>query len=137
MKKQKPAAESIQPLTPQGIYAAVVKSVAVTTKQGTEEPEQVQVEFALNGVSDPIVRSYPAKVEGRSPLVRDSKTIRGHGFTRDEDADGFDPAVLVGKSCQVVVAHRPDLKGKTTAQIGLVMTPVITVAAGPVAAVAS
>lgn len=95
-KKQKETAQPKQPLTAVGIYAAVVKSVAVTTKQGTEEAEHVRVDFALDGGNEFIVRIYPAKVEGRSPLVRDAKTIRGHGLTREEEADGFDPAVLVG-----------------------------------------
>ena len=74
-------------------------------------------------MSDPIKRTYPAHVEGRSPLRRDAKTIRGHGITRDEELQGFNPEVLTGGRCRVVVAHRADGSGKLTAQAKLVLAP--------------
>ncbi|NDE98655.1 MAG: hypothetical protein EB034_10310 [Verrucomicrobia bacterium] len=126
-------------LTPEGIYAAVVHKVTDKHKAGTDEAPEVEIEYALSGVSDPIKRTYPAHVEGRSPLRRDAKTIRGHGITRDEELQGFNPEVLTGGRCRVVVAHRADGSGKLTAQAKLVLAPekAPVAAAEPVAAVAA
>jgi len=111
-------------LTPEGIYAAVVHKVTDKSNAETGKPAAVEIEYALEGVTDPIKRTYPADVDGRSPLKRDAKTLRGHGFTHDEVLQSsFNPAVLTGLRCRVVVAHRADGSGKLTAQAKLVLAP--------------
>ena len=114
-------------LTPEGIYAAVVHKVTDKNNAETGKPAAVEIEYALTGVTDPIKRTYPADVEGRSPLKRDAKTLRGHGFTHDEVLQSsFNPEVLTGLRCRVVVAHRADGSGKLTAQAKLVLAPEAT-----------
>ncbi|NBR88058.1 MAG: hypothetical protein EBT61_21645 [Verrucomicrobia bacterium] len=114
-------------LTPEGIYAAVVHKVTEKNNAAAGKPNEVEIEYALTGVSDPIKRTYPADVDGRSPLKRDAKTLRGHGFTHDEVLQSsFNPEVLTGLRCRVVVAHRADGSGKLTAQAKLVLAPEAT-----------
>ena len=117
-------------LTPEGVYAAVVNKVSDKPGDGIKTQPEVVVEFNLTGVAEPLSRAYPATMQGRSPLLRDCKTILGRGLNREEENDGFDPVVLAGRHCQVVVAHRRDSGGKLKAQVKLVLAPV-TPAATP------
>lgn len=126
MKIQKTKKASTVTLLPEDMYAATVNSVVVKTKDGTQEPLNVEVSFALTGVVEPITRSYPAKIEGRSPLLQDAKTILGRPLTREEEAEGFDPSILAGCRCRVVVAHRVDGSGRLAAQAKLVLAPEVT-----------
>ena len=119
------------PLLCEGTYAAVVHTVMVKTKEGTTEPVAVTVNFALNGHEQNIERDYPPKIEGRSPLLRDSKILLGRPLTRDEEADGFDPGILAGRSCQVVLVHRRDTSGRLKAQAGMVLAPSVTAVSPP------
>lgn len=110
-----------EPITPDGEYPATVKSVAERDSDGQLE---VVVEYSVVGVPNPSPRIYPATIEGRSPLWRDSKAILGRTLlTSEEDENGFDPAILTGRPCRVVVVHRPDGSGKLTAQVKLVLAP--------------
>ncbi len=117
------------PLTPEGIYDAVVHKVTGKEGDGKDVQPEVVVEFGLKGVTEPLNRAYPAKMQGRSPLLRDSKIILGRGLTREEENEGFDPSILEGCNCQVVVAHRPDSGGKLKAQAKMVLAPVSTAVA--------
>lgn len=123
-------------LTPQGAYTAVVKSVTFkATKEGTEGPGTVELEFTLNELNQHVTRAYPAKLEGRSPLLRDYKSIVNRGLTREEDEQGFDPAILEGRNCRVHIAHRLDHNGRPHSQTITVMAADATPVAAPAAAV--
>ena len=118
-------------LTPQGTYTAVVKAVTFKAKkEGTEGPGTVELEFTLNEVNQHVTRAYPAKLEGRSPLLRDYKSIVNRGLTREEDEQGFDPAILEGRNCRLQIVHRLDHSGRPHSQTITVMA----VDAAPVAA---
>ncbi len=113
-----------EPITPEGEYQATVKSVADKVGDGPNGQPEVVVEYVLVGVSEPIKRTYPAKIGGRSPLWRDAKAIlRRTWLNSDENETGFDPVVLKDQPCRVVVAHRADGSGKLTAQAKLVLAP--------------
>lgn len=122
-------------LTPQGPYTAVVKSVTFKAKkEGTEGPGTVELEFTLNELNQHVTRAYPAKLEGRSPLLRDYKSIVNRGLTREEDEQGFDPAILEGRNCRLHIAHRLDHNGRPHSQTITVMAAESTpVAAAPAA----
>lgn len=110
-----------EPITPDGERDATVKSV---TEKDNEGQLEVVVEYSVVGVPEPSPRIYPATIEGRSPLWRDAKAILGRTLlTSEEDENGFDPTILTGRSCRVVVVHRPDGSGKLTAQVKLVLAP--------------
>lgn len=128
-------------LTPQGVYAALVTKVTVNSKEGTNDPETVEVQFTLNELNQQVTRTYPAKMKGRSPLFRDAKSILRRGPTADELEQGFEPGILKDRSCRVSIAHRLDHNGHPQSQTITVMaaetTPAATaqpVAAQPVAA---
>ena len=110
-------------LTPQGTYTAVVKTATFKPqKEGTEGPGTVEVEFTLHELNQHITRVYPAKIEGRSPLLRDSKIILQRGLRPEEEEQGFDPAILVGEACRLHIGHRLDHSGKPHTQTITVMT---------------
>lgn len=123
-------------LTPQGVYAALVTKVTVNSKEGTNEPETVEVQFTLNELNQQVTRTYPAKMKGRSPLFRDAKSILRRGPTVDELEQGFEPGILKDRSCRVSIAHRLDHYGHPQSQTITVMaaeaTPAVT--AQPIAA---
>lgn len=124
-------------LTPEGVYAASVTAITVNPKKGTEEPETIVLEFTLNALNQHITRKYPATIQRRSPLLRDSKIILGRGPTREELEQGFDPAILKDRSCRVHIGHRPGADGRPQSQSITVMAPETTpVAAAPAAAAA-
>lgn len=132
-------------LTPEGTYTAVVKTATFQPqKEGTEGPGTVVLEFTLNGLNQHVTRVYPAKLDGRSPLLRDYKSIN-RGLSPKEDQEGFDTVVLEGKSCRLHIGHRLDHNGQPHSQTITVMasenTPVAAAAsvaaAEPVAAVAA
>lgn len=121
-------------LTPQGTYTAVVKAVTFKPqKEGTEGPGTVELEFTLNELNQPVTRAYPAKLEGRSPLLRDYKSIVNRGLTREEDEQGFDPSILEGRVCRLQIAHRLDHGGRPYSQTITVMAAELTPAASPAA----
>lgn len=110
-------------LTPQGTYTAVVKAVTPKPqKEGTEGPGTVELEFTLNELNQSVCRTYPAKIEGRSPLLRDSKIILRRGLRPEEEEQGFDPAILMGEACRLHIGHRLDHSGKPHTQTITVMT---------------
>lgn len=123
-------------LTPQGVYAALVTKVTVNSKEGTNDPETVEVQFTLNELNQQVTRTYPAKMKGRSPLFRDAKSILRRGPTADELEQGFEPGILKDRSCRVSIAHRLDHNGHPQSQNITVMTAETTpaVTAQPVAA---
>jgi hypothetical protein len=122
--KQKRAA-----LTPEGVYAASVTAISVIPKKGTEEPETIEVRFALNALNQHVTRPYPAKLGGRSPLLRDAKIILGRNQTRDEEEHGFDLDVLKDRPCRLSISHRPGPDGKPQRQFISVMAPETSTAA--------
>ena len=123
-------------LTPEGVYAASVTKVAVNSKEGTEAPVTVELEFTLTGLNQSVCRTYPAKMKGRSPLFRDAKSILRRGPKPEELEQGFDPAILKGEGCRVHIAHRLDHNGRPHSQTITVMAADATpVAAAPAAAV--
>ena len=117
-------------LVPEGLYAAVVKTVMVNTKEGTQEPVSVVVGFEVLGHKDPVTRSYPPRLGGRSPLLSDSLNILRRGLTLDEKNEGIDPELLVGHSCRVMIKHQQDggthkaaVKAVLAAEAPVVPTP--------------
>lgn len=120
-------------LTPEGTYTAVVKTATFKPqKEGTEGPGTVELEFTLKELDQHVTRVYPAKLEGRSPLLRDYKSIN-RGLSPKEDEEGFDTVVLEGKVCRLHIGHRLDHNGRPHSQTITVMASENT----PVAAAAS
>ena len=137
MKLHRTKKASTATLTPEGAYTATVTMVTCKAKEGTEAPETVELQFTLNEVNQHITRPYPAKIEGRSPLLRDAKVILGRDLTREEDEEGFDPVILKDRTCRVVVAHRRGSNGRLQAQATTVLAPVAAAPAAAVEAVAA
>ena len=127
-------------LTPQGTYTAVVKTVTFKAKkEGTNGSDMVELEFTLKELNQHVTRAYPAKLEGRSPFLRDYKSIVNRGLLPKEEEEGVDPSHLVGNPCRVNIAHQLDHKGRPHSQTITVMTaadatPVAAAAAAPVVA---
>ncbi len=120
-------------LTPQGTYTAVVKAVTFKAKkEGTEGPGTVELEFTLKEVDQHVTRAYPAKLDGRSPLLRDYKSIV-RGLSPKEDEEGFDPIVLEGKECRLQIVHRLDHSGRPHSQTITVRAAEPTPVAAPAA----
>lgn len=132
-------------LTPEGVYAALVTKVSVNSKEGTEAPVTVELEFTLTGLNQSVCRTYPAKMKGRSPLFRDAKSILRRGPSPEELEQGFDPDILKGEGCRVHIGHRLDHNGRPHSQTITVMAadatpvaaaaPAVAAATEPVAAV--
>lgn len=65
-------------------------------------------------------RRYTNSLSEKASLRKDLETWRGRKFNKEELA-GFDLEVLIGKPCQVQVAHRLTEHGKTFANVTAVI----------------
>lgn len=113
-------------LTPEGMYAATLKSIAKKTskkkaKDGQHHPLNITVTFALTGAAAEVSKEYPPKVEEGCLLLRDIKTVLGRTLTAEEEQNGVDDSVVIGKPCRVVVVHRAGSGGNVKATVGVVM----------------
>lgn len=125
------------PLLAEGIYPAVIKAVVPGKRHpDTGEVLDLQVEFTLNGVPDCLTRKYPARLNGRSPLRRETQAVLGRNLSRLE-IERFNTDELLNRSCRVMVMHQAEGAGKPKARIKTVLAPEPTVvAAEPMAAAA-
>lgn len=65
-------------------------------------------------------RRYTNTLHEKSALARDLQTWRGRKFTKAE-LDGFDVEQIIGKPCQVQIAHKLTEQGKTFANVTAVI----------------
>jgi hypothetical protein len=121
------------PLLAEGIYPAVVKAIIPgKPEETTGEVSDLQIEFTLKDGAACLARKYPAKLDGRSPLRRDTQAVLGRHLSTQEMAS-FDTGTLVSRSCRVVVVHQAEGGSKPKARIktvlGAELTPSVPVAA--------
>lgn len=118
-------------LPKEGTYEATVKAVI-------DQPERkkIRIEFTLPGYDKPFPKEYPRSLDPHSPLFQEAQTIQGRRFTEQEIGGDFDLDQLVGKPCQVVIAHRRTAGGRVTAVVSVVL-PAVQAAPSPTAAAPS
>ncbi len=115
-------------LTPQGEYAATLKSIVANnstkkSKNGQYRPINITATFELADGSAKVAKEYPPKVEVGCVLLQDIKTVLGRTLTAEEERDGFDDSVFTDKPCRVVVVHHEGSTGKVAATVGMVKAP--------------
>lgn len=81
---------------------------------------QIEDENPETGQRFVVRRRYTLSLSEKASLRKDLETWRGRKFTREE-LRGFDLEVLVGKPCQVQVAHRLTDQGRTFANVTAVI----------------
>lgn len=112
-------------LTPQGEYAATLKSIVAKnskkrSKDGQFHPINITVAFELTGTGVEVCKEYPTKVEVGCLLLQDIKTVLDRPLTPEEEREGVDDSVVTGKPCRVGVVHREGSTGKVKATVGVV-----------------
>ena len=118
-------------LPKEGTYEATVKAVI-------DQPDQkkVVIEFSLPGYDKPFSKVYPRTLDPHTPLFQEAQTILGKRFAEQDIGGDFDLDQLVGKPCQVVIAHRRTAGGRGTAVVSVVL-PAAPAAPSPAAAPAA
>jgi hypothetical protein len=111
---------------PEGVHAAVCVDVAdkgmVETEWGSKHKCRIVWEIAApmdDGRPFTIGKTYTVSLHEKSSLYKDLKGWRGRAFTADE-LRGFDLENVVGKPCQLVVAHN-DVDGTTYANVQAIL----------------
>ena len=115
-------------LTPQGEYAATLKSIVSKTskkksKDGQFHPINITATFELADGAAKVAKEYPPKVEVGCMLLQDIETVLGRSLTPEEEREGVDDSVVTDKPCRVVVVHREGSTGKVKATVGKVKAP--------------
>ena len=115
-------------LTPQGEYAATLKSIVANTstkksKDGQYRPINITATFELADGAAKVAKEYPPKVEVGCMLLQDIETVLGRRLTPEEEREGVDDSVVTDKPCRVVVVHHEGSTGKVKATVGTVKAP--------------
>jgi hypothetical protein len=103
-------------LPTEGTHGSTVKAVI-----DRPERKKVGIEFTLPGYEKPFPKEYPRSLDPHTPLFQEAQTIQGRRFTELEVGGDFDLDQLVGKPCQVVIAHRRTAGGRVTAVVSVVL----------------
>ena len=105
-------------LLSEGAYHATLTSIA--GKPTEQDPKKVQFGFKVEGAKEELTKECPFSFDEGAPLRNDAETLLGRQLTSREAADGFDLATLIGKPCQVIVAHKAAPGGRLQPTVAVV-----------------
>lgn len=92
---------------------------------GFGEKQYCEIRWQLEEADDTgrrfvVRRRYTVSLNEKAALRRDLETWRGRKFTKDE-LRGFDVEQVLGKPCQVQIAHKLSEQGRTFANVTAVI----------------
>lgn len=112
---------------PEGIHVAACCDVVDlgVLDAGFGEKPYCEIRWQLEDTDDTgrrfvVRRRYTVSLNEKAALRRDLETWRGRKFTKDE-LRGFDVEQVIGKPCQVQIAHKLSEQGKTFANVTAVI----------------
>jgi len=114
---------------PEGLHNAVCVDVTPVQMKQTKfgEKPKFRIVWEIEAKMDDgrpflVSNEYTVSAHEKSILRKHLKGWRGRDFTEEELKEGYDPEVLVGHPCQVLIQHNSS-KGKTFANVVALMKP--------------
>lgn len=106
-------------LLPEGKYPGICSSVK--GKPDDANPKKVQLGLKPSGHDQEVYKEVPASIELGSQLRKDIETLLGYALTNTEVENGFDPKLVIGKPCEMVIAHKGGAGGKPVPYVSVVL----------------
>ena len=94
---------------------------SVTPKPSETKPKTIVLGFKVDGYDKEIIKENGASFAADSPLRSDAETILGRRLNQQEDENGLELNVLIGKKCQIVVFHKSGSGGRPKPAVSLLL----------------
>ncbi|WCJ60692.1 hypothetical protein NXS98_06080 [Fontisphaera persica] len=103
----------------EGSYLA--KLTSTKYRMNGSEATKVSLCFKIDGCEEEVIKELPFSLDEGTRLRQDVETLLGRQFTAKEAEDGYEIDNLIGKACQIVVAHESGAGGKSKPVVKVIM----------------